>query len=191
MSDPVILPVNLSEARSHAGGFHPRSALGFALPTRHNEQSGEDIYARGLADGQDIAQAAFAVERIHYQALITSAHALQNEPSDELAALIAETVERLVRECVGATPIDTQHLNKQAASAAALIGECDEARTMWVHPDDLLLLDQGMLPIAVMADPAALRGSIRINCSAGWIEHGVPLYLSELRAALGITERGA
>jgi flagellar assembly protein FliH len=191
MSDPVILPISLSQARSHAGGFRPRFALAHALSTSPVEQPVEDHYARGLADGQDMAQAAFAVERAQYQALIASAQNLQNEPSDELAALIAQTVERLVRECVGVAPVDAEHLNKQAMRAAALISECDAARTMWLHPDDLMLIDQNSLPIAVMADPQAERGSIRIDCSAGWIEYGVPLYLNDLRAALGMTEHAA
>jgi flagellar assembly protein FliH len=195
MSDPVILPIALSQACSHQGSFRPRFSLGyspgFTFADAQAEQTGEDLYAIGLADGQEIAQAAFAVERMQLQALIASAQALQSEPSEELAVLIAETIEQLVRQCVGVSPVDRDHLNAQATRAAKLINECDQARTMWVHPDDLPLIDQSTLPVAVMADPGSARGAIRIDCSAGWIEHGTPLYLEELRMALGITERGA
>jgi flagellar assembly protein FliH len=191
MSDPVILPIALSQACSHAGGFRPRFSKGYTLADAQAEQTSEDLYANGLADGQEMAQAAFAVERMQLQALIASAQALQSEPSEELAALIAETIEQLVRQCVGVSAVDSDHLNAQAARAAKLISECDQARTMWVHPGDLPLMDQAALPIAVMADPGLARGAIRIDCSAGWIEHGTPLYLEELRTALGVTERRA
>ncbi len=191
MSDPVILTVALSQACSQDGGFRPRFSLDFAAPDVQSEKPAEDPYANGLADGQDMAQVAFAVERAQFQALIANAQALQSEPSEELAVLIAETIEQLVRQCVGVSPVDTDHLNAQATRAAKLISECDQARTMWVHPVDLPLIDQNALPIKVMADPASARGSIRIDCSAGWIEHGRPLYLEELRTALGVTESGA
>ncbi len=187
MSDPVILPIALSKARAGGGGFRPW----FALAVPQAEAPVEDLYAKGLSDGQEMAAAAFAVERAQLQALLVSAQALQSEPSEELGALIAHSVSRLVQECVGAAPVDADHLNTQAAHAAALIGECDAARTMWVHPDDVALIDQGAVSLSVMADPAAQRGSIRIDCSAGWIEHGVPLYLEELNAVLGTNERSS
>jgi flagellar assembly protein FliH len=191
MSEPVILSIALSQAVAHEGGFRPRFSPGFTSAGTQAGQPAEDLYASGLADGQEMAQAVFAGERAHYQALFASAQALQSEPSEELAVLIAETIEQLVRQCVGVSPVDTDHLNVQATRAAKLINECDQARTMWVHPDDLPLIDQNVLPVVVMGDPGLPRGAIRIDCSAGWIEHGVPLYLEELRTLLGVTERGA
>src|SRR5690606_3212148 len=102
--------------------------------------------------------------------------------------MIAETVERLVRQIVAAAPIDAAWLTAQAETAAAMIAECDKARTLWVHPADAALLVDSPLKLPVEADPSMMRGTVRIETSAGWIEHGRSVYLDELRAALGRAE---
>jgi len=144
-----------------------------------------DPFAQGLAEGQRLAEAAFAVERQQLLALIASAEALQDEPSEELAQLIAETVERLVRQIVGQAPIDAEWLQGQADIAAAMVAEADKARTLWVNPADAALLMDAAIALPIEADPSMTRGTIRIETSAGWIEHGRAVYLGELRAALG------
>src|SRR3546814_239062 len=102
--------------------------------------------------------------------------------------LIAETVERLVRQIVAAAPIDAAWLMEQAETAATMVAECDKARTLWVHPDDAVLLVDCPLTLPVEADAAMARGTVRIETSAGWIEHGRSVYLDELRTALGSEE---
>src|SRR3546814_3323383 len=76
-------------------------------------------------------------------------------------------------------------LMEQAETAATMVAECDKARTLWVHPDDAALLVDCPLALPVEADSAMARGTVRIETSAGWIEHGRSVYLDELRAALG------
>ena len=56
----------------------------------------------------------------------------------------------------------------------------------WVsRPADAALLMDAPIALPVEADPAMMRGTVRIETSAGWIEHGRAVYLNELRAALG------
>jgi flagellar assembly protein FliH len=148
----------------------------------------DDPFARGLAEGQRIAEAAFVAERHQLLALLANAEALQDEPSEELAQLIAETVERLVRQIVVTAPIDADWLQAQAETAAAMVADADKARTLWVHPDDAALLADCPLMLAVESDPAMMRGTIRLETSSGWIEHGRAVYLDELRTALGTGE---
>lgn len=183
-------PVSLVDAMARSGGFRP---LSFA-PTAHAaheepespvEADLDDPFALGLAEGQRLAEAAFVAERHQLLALLAGAEALQDEPSEELAQLIAETVGRLVRQIVATAPIDADWLQAQAETAAAMVADADKARTLWVHPDDAALLADCPLTLAIESDPAMMRGTVRLETSTGWIEHGRAVYLEELRAALG------
>lgn len=183
-------PVSLAEAMSRGNGFRPLSFVPSAyIPQAAEENFDEadldDPFALGLAEGQRLAEAAFVAERHQLLALLAGAEALQDEPSEELAQLIAETVERLVRQIVEAAPIDAIWLQAQAETAAAMVADADKARTLWVHPEDAALLADCPLTLAIESDPAMVRGTVRLETSTGWIEHGRAVYLDELRTALG------
>lgn len=194
MSDQSIQTWTLTDMPVTSSGFTPMFSSADAEPDTYGDDdqplTQDDPYARGLADGQQMAEAAFALERRRLQAMIAAADALQPEPSDELAVLIGETVEMLVSQIVGTATIDRELLNARAKQAAALVAECDAARTIWLNPEDVDLFDQNTLGLDIMTDPKAERGSIRIDCSAGWIEHGTALYLEQLRAELGLGNDG-
>ena len=186
-------PIALTAAMGGRGGFRARSfdpapaepePADIAFAPAEVEVA-EDPFALGLAEGQRLAEAAYTAERHRLLALLAGAEALQDEPSEELAQLIAETVERLVRQIVETAPIDADWLKSQAEIAAAMVAEADKARTLWVHPDDAALLVDCPLALPVEADASMTRGTVRIETSAGWIEHGRAVYLDELRAALG------
>lgn len=192
-SETGFAPVALAAAIARGGGFRP---LSFDPAVRSAEapvdalaepEPADDPFARGLTEGQRLAEAAYTAERHQLLALIAGTEALQDEPSEELAQLIAETVERLVRQIVADAPIDPAWLKEQAETAAALVAEADKARTLWVHPEDAALLVDADLRLPVEADAAMVRGTVRIESSAGWIEHGRAVYLNELSAALGRT----
>src|SRR3546814_20326172 len=104
-------PIALTAAMAGRGGFQPRSFAGpapetvfEAEPALPEAEPAEDPFARGLAEGQRLAEAAFVAERHRLLALNAATDALQDEPSEELAALIAETVERPVRQIVSTRP---------------------------------------------------------------------------------------
>ncbi|NIJ39549.1 flagellar assembly protein FliH [Sphingopyxis panaciterrae] len=192
-SETGFAPVALAAAMARGGGFRPLSfdpavrSTDAPAETGAEPEPADDPFARGLAEGQRLAEAAHTAERHQLLALIAGAEALQDEPSEELAQLIAETVERLVRQIVADAPIDPAWLKEQAETAAALVAEADKARTLWVHPLDAALLVDADLRLPVEADAAMVRGTVRIESSAGWIEHGRAVYLGELSAALGRT----
>lgn len=186
-------PVSLIEAMARGSGFRPMSfaPATHAAPAEAESPAEPDLddpFARGLAEGQRLAEAAFVAERHQLLALLAGAEVLQDEPSEELAQLIAETVERLVRQIVAAAPIDAEWLQAQAETAAAMVADADKARTLWVHPDDAALLADCSQTLAIESDPAMVRGTIRLETSTGWIEHGRAVYLDELRTALGTGE---
>lgn len=192
-------PVALADAMAQNSGFRPyffteaSAPMADAMPVepaataRLPDPVGQDDdpFARGLAEGQRIAETAHQMERTQLLNLIASTKALQDEPSEELAQLIAETVERLVHQIVEAAPIDAEWLKNQAEIAAAMVAEADKARTLWVNPADAALLYDAELKLPVESDPNMMRGTVRIETSAGWIEHGRAVYLDELRSALG------
>jgi flagellar assembly protein FliH len=195
MSDADAHAIQLSDAKYNRG-FRPLlpspqgNTINFAGSSAHSQSStSRDQYETGFAAGQQKAQEIYAIERAHYNTLIASAQAIQSEASDELAALIVATVCHLVRKITGSAPIDGELLNRHAISAAALVAECDMARTLWVHPDDIELIDQAAIGLTVMADNTVERGSVSLECSQGWIEHGRSLYLERLPGLLDSQEQ--
>lgn len=185
-----FVPVALADAMARSSSFRPLSFASAAYvpqtePESADEPDLDDPFALGLAEGQRLAEAAFVAERHQLLALLAAAEALQDEPSEELAQLIAETVERLVRQIVATAPIDAEWLQAQARTAADMVADADKARTLWVHPEDAALLADCPLTLGLESDAAMMRGTVRLETSTGWIEHGRAVYLDELRAALG------
>jgi flagellar assembly protein FliH len=185
MSEPLVQTMAVASARCEASAFRPMlhgRSPSWVAPSQ--PEQADDPYARGVADGQALAETVFAVERAQLTALIGAAEALQPEPSEELAQLIGQAVYVLVRQIVDDAPVSREWLEQAAQKAAEAISDADAARTAWLHPDDVALLAGAELPLTLMANPAAARGSIRIDCSAGWVEHGRSIYLDALRSAL-------
>ncbi len=149
----------------------------------------DDPYARGLADGQELANTLFKTERARFQALLADALRPHTGNQEELAALIGETVLRLVEQVVGETQVDHASLERQITQAVALIGETDAARSLSLHPDDHALIAGAEWRFPLRADPAIGRGNIRIECSDGWVEHGRALGMEELRRLLKMESR--
>jgi flagellar assembly protein FliH len=144
----------------------------------------DQAYARGVEDGRRIAEIDFAEAR---EALTKLAGALPNlrpEPTLPLAMLLAETVDRLVREIVGEVEIDGLRLLSRAKAAAALIGEASEPARLRVNPEDAALLADAELELTIEADPELPRGSVLIETAGGWIEDGPAVRLERLRAEL-------
>lgn len=143
-----------------------------------------EAYAAGRAEGMRIAEEAFAEDRADLERLAAALKALRPEPTNALALLLAETVDRLVRQVVGEVEIDAMRLLERARAAAALIGEATAPARLRVHPDDAVLLAGAELAVALHADPALCRGDIVLETGAGWIEDGPGIRLERLRADL-------
>lgn len=200
MSEMSIRSLRVADARPEPRGFVPASfvrpeARGAAAvqdfqPEPHLAP-GTDAFSQGFEEGQRVATEAFMAEREALLRLVENAGALQPEPSEELAMLVGETVYRLVSDIVGQVEIDRDCLARRAAAAAAMIAECDNARTMFVNPSDLPLLEGLRSGLTLAGDASLARGDIRIDCSAGWIEHGTTLYLDALRSELGLQDNNA
>lgn len=185
MSD--MTPLHLLDVMPVRRGFQPRhfesAAASTASPVGYKAQ---DDFSVGFAEGQRLAQEMFAQERAALQALIANAEALQSEPSEELAVLIANAVERLVTQITGQIVPDKAWLEGQVARAVELIQETDAQRRLRLHPDDAALLADANPGCAIVPDASLRRGEIRVECSTGWVEQGVPVNLARLRTELSV-----
>jgi flagellar assembly protein FliH len=181
MSDAAIVPVSLVVRRS---AFKPICALG---TMRADTSPPVDDYARGLADGQELAQTAFATERAALQQLLASSEAFEADTGPELSLLLRETVVRLVGRICDHVAIDVGFLENQIAQAVGIITEADDARQILLHPEDAALVGDCIHSLPVRGNPALARGTIRIECSQGWVENGVALGIERLREVLEVT----
>lgn len=144
-----------------------------------------DEYARGLADGQQLAATAFAEERLRLKNLLASAAALQPTDSSAIHDLLLRSVERLVTSIVGQVPTDTDWLHVQITEALDAAAKIDAARKLWLHPDDLALVANTAFSVEMHADPSLCPGSMRVETGSGWVEHGRMVMLDALRTELG------
>lgn len=143
-----------------------------------------DAFAEGFEQGRQSVEDLLAEERAAIAGIVESLQVLQPEPTNALALLLAETVDRLVRQIVGSVEIDGALLTARAEAAAALIGAETEPARLRVNPKDVQLLDGTRIPVEIVADPALVRGSLVLETGAGWIEDGPAVRLDRLRAEL-------
>ena len=141
-------------------------------------------FAAGFEEGRQSVETEFADDRAAVARLAQTLPSLRPEPTDALAALLAETVERLVRQIVGEVAIDPVLLAARAEAAAALVVDEAGPSKLRLHPSDLPLLDAARLPLPVVADPSLDRGALLVETASGWIEDGPEVRLERLRAEL-------
>lgn len=176
-------------------GFRPRNAEGGfnadndedVLPLTAEQERArreEEAFAAGHAEGRREAELDYEAERDALARLAQSLQVLRPEPANALALLLAETVDRLVREVVGEVEIDAGLLVERARQAAALVAREVEPTRLRAHPDDIVHLENAALNVPLEADPDLARGTIVLETGHGWIEDGPAVRLEKLRAEL-------
>lgn len=183
---PSPVPVDIASAMREPLAFRRRLWDNEPKPQPNHAEpaSAESEFARGMAEGQRLAEINFASDRKALVDLIASAEALRAEACDDLTGLIGATVLELVRQIVGSAPVDADWLRAQIATAAAVIAMADQDRVVCLNPEDAALLDVNTLGMPVRVDAGRPRGSIAIATGEGWVEHGRPVYLDAIKAAL-------
>lgn len=145
-----------------------------------------EAFAQGWEEGRRTAEQEFAADREVLARLLESLDVLRPEPTNALALLLAETVDRLVRQIVGLAGVDGDLLTARAEAAAALIGEETEPARLRLNPADLPLIDAARIPVAIVGDSGLARGSLVLETGQGWIEDGPAVRLDRLRAELDL-----
>lgn len=143
-----------------------------------------EAFAQGVEEGRRAAEIEFEGEREVLARLLETVDVLRPEPSNALALLLAETVDRLVRQIVGSVEVDGDLLTRRAEAAALLIADETGPACMHVNPDDLALIDQSRVPVNLVVDSKIERGSLLLRTGQGWIEDGPAVRLDRLRAEL-------
>jgi len=169
------VPIFLSEEELPEPGSPPEPDL---------ETVQADAFAQGFDAGRKTAEMEFAAERDAVARLAENLQVLQPQPSNALAVLLAEAVERLVTQIVGSVEVDRAVLVARAERAAAMIGEDTGPARLRLHPDDLALMEEARLDVALVADASLERGTILLETGEGWIEDGPAVRLERLRTAL-------
>jgi flagellar assembly protein FliH len=177
-------------------GFRARHAEGSGFTADNDEEPlpmtpeqeraliEEAAYLRGQEDARREVEEEYEAERDALARLALSLQVLKPEPANALALLLAETVDRLVRQVVGQVEVDPALLLARAQQAAALVAQDMEPTKLRAHPDDLVHLEGIGLAPALEADPGLARGTIVLETGHGWIEDGPAVRLERLRAEL-------
>jgi flagellar assembly protein FliH len=147
-----------------------------------------DVRARAFTEGYEEGRRAVlegvAAERDALAELARSLEALTPEPSRELGLLLAETVDRLVRQIVGEVTIDRETLEARAMAAAELISEEAGTMRLRLNPADAERLADAQLDVQMVPDAHLAPGTILLETGDGWVEDGPEVRLEKLRAAL-------
>lgn len=143
-----------------------------------------DAFAEGFEAGRRTAEEALQQEREALATFAASLEALRPEPTEALTALLAETVERLVRQIVGEVEIDAALMISRIERAVSLIGEETAPSRLRLHPADVQFIDPLRISVPVVPDGTLTRGTIVLETSTGWVEDGPQVRLERLRAEL-------
>lgn len=143
-----------------------------------------DAFAAGFSEGRRTVEMEVAAERDALLRLAETIEALRPEPHHELGLLLAETVERLVRQIVGEVTLDKDIILSRANAAAELIAEEATPARMRLSPEDHARLIGADLPVEMVADAALVPGMVLVETGEGWIEDGPEVGLEKLRIAL-------
>lgn len=173
-----------SHPKRRASDFAPSPRQPQTEPVTNIETLRAEAFAEGFEQGRQMVIAEFARDRDALAALIRSAEALQPESAGPLAAVLAETVTRFVRQIVGEVKIDPDTLKQRAETIAELVtGESGPAR-LRMHPDDIAMLEGVDLGLPLTPDHHLVSGQIILETGEGWIEDGPQVRLARLRAQL-------
>lgn len=141
-------------------------------------------FAEGFNEGRRTVEMEVAAERDAIARLAETLESLRPEPHHELGLLLAETVERLVRQIVGEVTLDKDIILARANAAAELIAEESVPARMRLSPDDHERLVGADLPVELVADATLTPGMVLVETGEGWIEDGPEVGLEKLRIAL-------
>jgi flagellar assembly protein FliH len=177
----ALRPVRSGFCPSYPGSFTSRD-----MPEPHHAEAQDDRYAQGFADGLAAGLARRTEDDRAADRLEKALLSLRSEPAEDLGTLIAETVQRLVRQVVADCPISPDEILQRAQRAAALIAKEDAATLLYLHPEDAKLLPAEIAGLTIVPQPDLERGDVVIPCAAGTIEDRMSQRLAALEVALGL-----
>jgi len=170
--------------KRRASDFAPSPRQPQAAPVTDIETLRAEAFAEGFEHGRQAVMVEFAREREALAELIRSAEAIKPEPAGPLAAVLAETVARFVRQIVGEVKIDPAMLKERAETIAEMVTAESGPARLRMHPEDIAMLDGVDLGLPMAPDHHLTSGTIILETGEGWIEDGPQVRLARLRSQL-------
>lgn len=144
----------------------------------------EVAYRKGWEDGQAALAEEQAADGQAAGVLAEAILHVNDLYSTGSFSLILNAIESLFRRCSELAKPDPLLLQAWAVQLADRIDQDQKGASLVLHPDDLKLIDQDMCKVPLRADPAMLRGNLKLNHAGGWIERGSETVLEELRTLI-------
>lgn len=148
------------------------------------DQLTADAFAQGFDEGVRTARGEIDADRAAHLRLALALEQLQPQSSGALSALLSTAVLRLVRQIAGEVEVDVELLARRCQAVAECVEEEVGQPALYLHPDDIELMEQKGLPVRLLADAEMLRGSVRLETADGWVEDGPEIRLSRLQSLL-------
>jgi flagellar biosynthesis/type III secretory pathway protein FliH len=146
-----------------------------------------EAFARGEAEGRRAAIADQTALNQHKVNLRQTFRALDQAAMDALAADLAETVVALCSQALTDFIPAPDALKERCLRAAQRLGSGASGATLYLHPDDLRLIEKaGLDGWTIVGDPAAERGGLRFETTDGSISDRP----SDWRRAIAAAIRG-
>jgi flagellar assembly protein FliH len=127
-----------------------------------------EAFARGEEAGRQAAMAEQEALREQKLSLRQTFRALDQAAMDVLTSDLAETVIALCSQSLADYIPAPDALRSRCLEAAKRLGSGAGETTLYLHPDDLLILDkEGLGDWTIVGDPTAERGGMRLETSDG------------------------
>jgi flagellar assembly protein FliH len=145
--------------------------------------------AAGYAEGKAAAEAAAATtqarDRLLLEELAGALGAGGQLDRERMAQQLRQTVLHLVGRIVGEVGVSPELLAARVAIAADMLSDSAESALLYVHPEDVALIE-GKLPKTVFAagDAGIVRGSFILESASTIVEDGPELWLEQLAQAI-------
>jgi len=172
-------------ASALAAGAHFTPWADAEPPAQGNADAmAEEAYNLGVVDGRAAAEAELIDEASAVERLARAIETIDAAPSAHLAALLGESVRRLVTQIIGEVQINETTLAHRTQEIATLIAEETAPARIRLHPADLTRLHGVATDFELVADPTLVPGTILAETASGWIEDSPAIRLERLRGAL-------
>ncbi len=148
------------------------------------EVATQEAFVQGFREGERVTRETLESDDRARIEIAEALKAMALTGEGTLATLLSQAVIRLVGQIAGEVPIDQALLQQRCAAVAACIDDDAGKATLEVSPEDIALIDDAALGVALTPNPALPRGSVRLATPDGWVEDGPDVRLSRLKALM-------
>lgn len=148
------------------------------------EQAAQEAFLQGFREGERIAREAMEADNAARDQLVHALGHIAQAGEGTLATMLSQAVVRLVGQIMGEVALDEALLKERCAAVAACIDSDDSKAVLEVNPEDLPLIEMEQAGVALTANPALARGTVRLATHEGWVEDGPDIRLARLKALL-------